>query len=212
MRPTLALAAALVSFLSSSSALAKYAPATDGLQAFYGEVKAISRSARTITIELGMRFVFHITDETKITARGGAPLGLDNIKPGEGALIVARRDAGNTGTAVKITVEPGAHFPAAISARTVQGQTISGIAVYPFITYKPPTEVVNRNINFGRQSGLFVLSVQRDGTVGNVRPLRSFGLGELDERARKWLMKWKFRPNAVTEVRVPMTYNSFRRY
>jgi hypothetical protein len=212
MRPTLVLAAGLVSFLFSGSVLAKNAPATDGLQAFYGEVKAVSRSARTITIELGMRFVFHITDETKITVRGGAAVSLDNIKPGEGALVVARRNAGNTGIAVKITVEPGAHFPAAISARTVQGQTISGIAVYPFVTYKPPTEVVNRNINFGRQSGLFVLSVQRDGTVGNVRPLRSFGLGELDERARKWLMKWKFRPNALTEVRVPMTYNSFRRY
>ncbi len=203
MRLPLVLAVALVSVPFSGSALAKNAPTADGLQAFYGEVKAISRSARTITIELGTRFVFHITDETKIS--------LDNIKPGEGALVVARRNAGHTGIAVKITVEPGAHFPAAISARTVQGQTISGIAVYPFVIYKPPTEVVNRNINFGRQSGLFVLSVQRDGTVSNVRPVRSFGLGELDERATKWLMKWKFRPNAVTEVRVPMTYNSFRR-
>lgn len=212
MRHTLALAVVLASFLSSRAVLAKNAPATDGLQAFYGEVKAVNRSDRTITIELGMRFVFRVTGETKIIARGGAALSLDNIKPGAGAIVVARRNAGHTGVAVKITVVPGAHFPSVISARTVQGQTISGLAVSALITYEPPPEVINRNINFGRQSGLFALDVQTDGTVGNVRPIRSFGLSELDERAKKWLMKWKFRPNAVSEVRVPMTANSFRRY
>ena len=212
MRSTLILAGVLASFLSSSAVSAKNAPPTDGLQAFYGEVKAVDRSAQTITIELGMRFVFHVTGETKIIARGGAALSLDNIKPGQGALIVARPNGAHTGIAVKITVEPGAHFPAVISARTVQGQTISGLAVFALVTYKPPTEVINRNINFGRQSGLFALDVNADGTVGNVRTIRSFGLNELDERGKKWLMKWKFRPNAVSEVRVPMTYNSFRRY
>jgi len=212
MRPTLILAVVLASFLSSRAVSAKNAPAPDGLQAFYGEVKAVNRSDRTITIELGMRFVFHVTGETKIIARGGAPLSLDNIKPGEGALIVARRNAGHTGIAVKITVEPGAHFSPVISAKTRQGKTLSGLDVLALITYKPPTEVINRNINFGRQSGLFALDVQADGTVGNVRTIRSFGLNELDERGKKWLMKWKFRPKAVDEVRVPMTFNSFRRY
>lgn len=212
MRPTVILAVVLVSFLSGRVVSAKNAPAPDGLQAFYGEVKAVNRSERTITIEVGMRFVFRVTSETKIIARGGAPFTVDNIKPGQGALIVARRNGGQTGIAVKITVEPGAHFSPVISARTRQGKTISGLDVLALITSKPPTEVINRNINFGRQSGLFALDVQADGTVGNVRAIRSFGLSELDERAKKWFMKWKFRPNAVDEVRVPMTFNSFRRY
>ncbi len=56
------------------------------------------------------------------------------------------------------------------------------------------------------------MTVRPDGTVNNVRPLKSLGEAELNERATQWLMKWKFRPNCVTEVRVPMNYNTFRRY
>jgi hypothetical protein len=44
-----------------------------------------------------------------------------------------------------------------------------------------------------------------------IRPLASLGYSELDERAVRWFKRWKFRPNRVMEVRMPMVYNFSRR-
>ncbi len=99
-----------------------------------------------------------------------------------------------------------------MSARTVQGKTIKGLAVAEFIAYEPPAELVNRNIDFGQRSGLFLLSLQPDGSVANVRPIKSLGVNELDERASRRLMKMKFRAGALSEARIPVNVNSFRRY
>ena len=49
------------------------------------------------------------------------------------------------------------------------------------------------------------------GTVSEVRPLASLGYSELDERAIRYFKRWKFRPNSVTEVRMPMVYTFSRR-
>jgi hypothetical protein len=181
------------------------------LHAFYGQVKEVDRAADTIAIELPMRFTFHVRAETQITVRRGGAVALDAIKPGAGAQIVARRDAKGW-TALKITLEPGATFPEEISARTVQGKTIKGLAVMEFIAYEPPAELVNRNVNFGHRSGLFLLSLRPDGSVVNVRSIKSLGMTELDERAGRRLIKMKFRPGALSEARIPVSFNSFRRY
>lgn len=50
-----------------------------------------------------------------------------------------------------------------------------------------------------------------DGTVSEVRPIGTLGYPELNERAIRWFKRWKFRPNSVTEVRMPMVYTSYRR-
>ena len=181
------------------------------LHAFYGQVKAVDRSARTITIGLPMLFTFKVTAETQITVRRGAAAEFNAIRPGSGVQIVARRGA-NSWTAQKITLEPGATFPEEISAKTVQGKTITGPAVAEFIVYEPPTEMMNRNINFGQRSGLFLVSVLPDGTVGTATPIKSLGVKELDERAIRRLMKMKFRPGALTEARIPVDFRSVRRY
>jgi hypothetical protein len=181
------------------------------LHAFYGQIKGVDRAARTITLGMPMRFVFKVPAATAIMVHRGGTVNLDAIKPGAGVQIVARRGAKDW-TAIKITLEPGATFPEEMSAKTVQGKTITGLAVANYITYEPPIQIVNRNIDFGNHSGLFLLSLQPDGSVADVRPIKSLGVKELDERAATRLMKMKFRPGALAEARIPVTFNSFRRY
>lgn len=182
------------------------------LQRFYGQVKGIDHSARTITIELGARFVLRIQESTKIILRSGAAASFDSINIGDGVDVVARRGAGNSWAALKIAVERGAHFPDVISAKTANGRTITGPTVMNLITYEPPAETVNRNIDFGQGSGLFLLLLRPDGTVAKARPVKSTGVKELDDRAITRLMKMKFQAGALTEVRVPVSFHSFRSY
>ncbi len=115
------------------------------LQRFYGQVKAVDRSARTVTIEIPMRFVFHLRAETKISQRGGAAATFDNVKVGDGIDVVGHHGADNSWTAVTIKLERGASFGDEISASTVHGQTITGLAVGLYLAYQPPTELINRN-------------------------------------------------------------------
>ncbi|HSH39337.1 MAG TPA: TonB family protein, partial [Chthoniobacterales bacterium] len=111
----------------------------------------------------------------------------------------------------KITLELGAKFPGEMSAKTAQGKTITGPDVAEFVTYEPPAQVVNRNINFGQRDGLFHVSIGPDGTVTSVRPIKSLGVKELDERATQRLMKMKFRPGTLTEAQIPVNFSTFRR-
>lgn len=181
------------------------------LHAFYGQVKDVDLGARTVTLGMPMRFTFKVSAATEITVRRGGATSLDAIKPGAGAQIVAVRGAKDW-TARKITLESGATFPEEISAKTAQGKAITGLAVAEYIVYEPPAAVENRNINFGHGAGLFLLSLRPDGTVAKVRPIRSLGVGEMDERFTTRLMQMKFRAGALTEVRVPVSFHSFRRY
>jgi TonB family protein len=186
------------------------APPSD-LRAFFGEVKTISLAAKTITIQLGKTFAFHVTDQTRISAATGGALPFDKIRPGQGALVTVRPGPGNTGIAVNILITPGGTFANDYSARTTKGETISGAAIDSYVVSKPPPDDINRNINFGMyRSGLFLLSVAPDGTVPDVKVLRTLGYEELDVRAVKWLKKWRFRPNSLSEVRMPMNYHRTR--
>ena len=218
MRAALACVALFLSLVIPASAARKFAiPPTPleakpgDLHAFYGQVKAVDRAARTVTLGMPMRFTFKVSGETQIAIRRGGAVEFGAIKPGAGAQIEARREA-NGWTALKIKLQPGATFPEEMSARTLQGKTITGLEVAEFIVYEPPAQIINRNINFGQRSGFYLLSVRPDGTVGNVRPLKSMGVKELDERAINRLMKMKFRPGSLTEARIPVNFSSFRRY
>jgi TonB family protein len=65
------------------------------------------------------------------------------------------------------------------------------------------------SIDYGAaRQGVFLLSVRPDGTVSKVEVLSSIGYGELDEKTKSWLMKWRFQPNSVVEVRVPSSFVS----
>jgi hypothetical protein len=173
-------------------------------------VKAVDLKARTITIKSHVRtFVFHITDETKISSRNGY-VSLDKVQRGQGATVVMRLGEGNIGIAVAIRFDAEASLTKSLalySARTVRGEMISGIAVNNFVAYEPPALPINRGFDLGpNQVRMFRLEVRPDGTVASATPYVPFGNGELDTRAAKWLMKWRFRPNSVTEVRMPVSW------
>lgn len=184
-----------------------------GLQRFDGEVKAVDTSARTVTIGMPMRFTFHANAKTKITQHG-APIPFDRIKVGDGIDVVGRHGASDKWTAVSISLEKGATYLYSdeISARTMQGKPITGLAVIPLITYQPPAVRVSSLVDARLRAGLFLLAIKPDGTVSNVKPVKPFGVSELDGRTESWLKKWKFRANSVTEVRVPVNFEPARGY
>lgn len=202
--------AAIISvFLTLGSASAK----TDSSGLFHifsGEVKAVDLKARTITLKTHTRtFVFQITDETRISSFRGY-VTWDKVRPGQGATVTMRLGEGNKGIAVKIRFDADAgqaKFLALFSARTTRGEMISGIAVSNFVVYEPPPMPINRGFDVGlNKLRMFRLSVRPDGTVASATPYVSFGNEDLDSRSIKWLMNWRFQPNSVTEVRMPVSW------
>jgi TonB family protein len=195
----------LVGFLSAKET-------TDtGLHTFYGEVVLIDQAQKVIELKSGNgRLVFHYNDETRFHGPNGK-VDLGKITRGTGAAVVMRVGEGNAGIAMVIRFVPGADKMQSlvnISARTVHGETIKGIAVSNYVEYQPPADAWSgaTPLENRKTPGVFVLSVAPDGTVSNVRPKVSSGYPELDARAEKWMMKWRFHPNTVTEVQLPMYY------
>ena len=184
---------------------------------FYGEVVAIDQAAKVIQLKNGnQRFLFHYNDQTKMSSSSG-PVRLDQILRGTGAAVVMRVGEGNAGIAlvIRFVPEPSKLKPIALfSAKTVHGETIHGNAVNSFIDYKPPDDEWSGGATLARRNntGLFVLSIAADGTVSNVTVRTSTGYPELDGRAEKWMKKWRFRPNSLTEVQFPMYFSQYRRY
>jgi protein TonB len=56
-------------------------------------------------------------------------------------------------------------------------------------------------------AGLYELSVRPNGTVSDVRVLKSTGHTVLDEEARTAVVKWLFYPGRFTRVTVPLTFS-----
>lgn len=201
----------LVAIVLSFFTVGRSSATTDSsspLHTFYGEVKAVDLKAKTITIKSHVRtFVFHITDETKISSPNGY-VRLDKVQRGQGATVVMRLGEGNVGIAVAIRFDADASLVKSLalySARTTRGEMISGLAVNNFVAYEPPAHGFKRGLDFGQTKvRMFRLAVLPDGTVASATPFESFGYEELDARAAKWLMKWRFHPNSVTEVRIPV--------
>ena len=216
MRSPVLLRIVIISLLLTSFVSAR-AASDSGLHRFYGEVVAIDQARKAIQLKAGnQRFLFHYNDQTKISGSNGH-VSLDKITRGTGAVVVMRVDEGNTGLAVAIRFVPDASRMktlALISARTTSGQTITGIAVSNVVDYEPPGDEWSGGAPLGRENnaGLFVLSVAPDGTVFNVKVRQSTGYPELDARADKWMRKWRFHPNSVTEVQLPMIFSQYRRY
>jgi hypothetical protein len=216
MRHRIILAAIVWSFVTPGSGAAAEVPSSP-LHTFYGEVKAVDLKARTLTIKTHVKtFVFHITDETKISARNGY-ISLDKVQRGQGATVVMRVGEGNIGIAVAIRFDADATMVKSLalySARTVRGEMISGLAVNNFVVYQPPDPGFVRGLDLGLNPNklrMYRLEVRPDGTVASATPYVSFGNEELDTRAAKWLMKWRFQPNSVTEVRLPFGWFQTRR-
>jgi TonB family protein len=206
----------VVSFLLASFVSAKDASDSER-HTFYGEVVAIDQAAKVIQLKNGkQRFLFHYNDQTRMSSSSG-PVRLDQILRGTGAAVVMRVGEGNAGIAlvIRFVPEPSKLTPMAlISAKTIHGEKITGNALKNFVDYEPPADEWSGGATLARRNntGLFVLSIAPDGTVSNVTLRMSTGYPELDARAEKWMKKWRFRPNSLTEVQLPMYFSQYRRY
>jgi TonB family protein len=207
--PGLVISLLLAGFISAKEA------SDSGLHTFYGEVVAIDQAAKVIQLKSGnQRFLFHYNEQTKISSTSGH-VRLDRITRGTGAAVIMRVSEGNAGLALVIRFVPDAsqlQTLRLISARTVRGESITGIAVSNFVDYEPPADAWagGPTLETRKNPGVFVLSVAPDGTVTSVTVRTSTGYPELDARAEKWMKKWRFRPNSVTKVQLPMYYYHYR--
>lgn len=203
--------AALLSFVVAG--LSPAASSAD-LHTFYGDVKAVDLAAKTITIKSnGKSFVFHITNETKMTSRRG-PISLANVQRGQGAAVVMRLGQSGIGIAVQIHFDLGssmAGLQSLYGVKTTGGEIITGMAFNNYVVSRPPDEGWSTGITYeSLRASMFVLKVQPDGTVAEAKAVRGLGYPELDERAAKWFKKWRFRPNSVVEARMPFAYSQSR--
>ena len=188
--------------------------------AFSGRVTSVDQSSRTLVLSLGTRFLFHVPTSTPIAFRKGSATDFDSIIAGSMVEVVGRRES-NDWTATKVTLPtPGVHLantdqgPSFLgeefSVKPPAGKVVSGLEAQRYVLYAPPEQLVNRGIDLGNHSGSFLLSVRPDGTVADVKVLRSLSVREQEERAIGRLSRIKFRPNSVTEARVPISSFTFR--
>lgn len=180
---------------------------------FYGDVVAINPHAITIKSG-GKRLVFQITGETKISGRD-RPLQLDQIKLGNGATVMMKLGQGNAGIAERIRIDVGASLSGSLklfAARTTSGQVVSGMAINNYIAYKPANDgwVGGATLERAYSEGVFLLQVRPDGTVSEVKMVKSMGYTELNVHAIRWFKQWRFHPNTVTEVQMPMSYLQYK--
>jgi TonB family protein len=216
MRVPKVLLVLLVTLFLSSLLSAKEA-SDSGLHTFYGDVVLVDPAKKIIELKTGKQlFVFHYTDQTRISSTLGQ-VNMAKILRGTAAAVVMRVGEGNSGIATEIRFVPGStrnQMLSLVSARTVHGETINGIAVARLVTYEPPANEWSGGATLARNNnaGLFVLSVAPDGTVTSVAVKQSSGYPELDERGEKWMKKWRFQPNSVTQVQLPMIFSQYRRW
>jgi hypothetical protein len=180
------------------------------LHTLYGEVRAYNPATKIMILRSnGQDLSFSVTNETHLSSYYGH-VSLDKITRGSGATVTIKVDERGHGVAVHIRLEPNTNLAKSLalqSVRTLSGEVISGMAFNNYVVYRPPTDAWMGGVPFeSTRQSMFVLSVQRDGTVSEVKPLRGLGYPELDARAAKWLKRWKFKPNSITEARLPMSY------
>jgi hypothetical protein len=213
MRPRPILTALVATFLSLDFASAKPAPAGE-LHTFFGEVKAIDLAAKTLTLKSsGKSFVFHITKETKISSFRKY-IRLEQVRPGQAARVVMRVGEGGRGIALSIRFDQDvgvASILSLYSVKTMKGQTVSGMAFEDYVVERPPADAWSGGVRYEAQRpSMFQLFIRPDGTVSEAKPLGGLGYPQLNERAVKWCKRWRFRPNSVTEARMPVGYFQIR--
>ncbi len=179
---------------------------------FYGEVTSVDLAAKRFTIKSGGRsFVFRYTEQTKLSSFHGYTR-WDKIKPGEGATVMMRVGDHGEGVAVEVRLDAfGAarsKFLSLFVAKTTGGQTVSGVAVSNYVAHEPRGDRFSRASDIGAPGdGVFRAAVRADGTIGDVRLVKSMGNRELNERAMAWLKTWRFRPGTVAEVQMPISFS-----
>lgn len=94
-----------------------------------------------------------------------------------------------------------------LAATTPTGRRLAEPEVRSLILHAPmPMGTATRSANWRLKVGVFLLAVRPDGSVSNVETLQRTGHGGLDREVIDSLKRWRFRPNSVSEVRVPAAY------
>lgn len=186
----------------------------DDVHVFYGELRSVDTAARTFSIKTGSRLlVFHYNDQTKLSSFR-EHVSWDKVQAGQGATVVMRLAEGNIGLALRVRLDGNPGAAKALSllvARRTGGQNISGVAVANYILHETSAEAFLRATGPpARRDGVFVLSVRPDGSVGNVTAAKSLGSDEMNQRAAHLLRQWRFKPNTVTQVQVPIAVGGGR--
>ncbi|MGI8819828.1 MAG: energy transducer TonB [Chthoniobacterales bacterium] len=198
-----------------AAALFSSAQAADsGLHTFVGEVVRVDLASHSLTIRSGEKsFLFYYNDETRISSFNHY-VRWETVRPGQGAIVTMRLGDGGIGVATAVRFQDSAGAAKALdlfSARTIRGEKVSGAALSNFVVFEPSGYQFARAIDLGSmRARMFVLTVNTDGTVGAVKPVQPFPNPELNERAARWLKQWRFRPNSLTDVRIPVAAGSMR--
>jgi hypothetical protein len=209
--PAVIITLLLAAFVSTNEA------SDSGLHTLYGQVVLIDPAKKVIVIQSHkQRLVFHYNEQTRISSTLGE-VHMDRVIRGTHAAVVMRLGEGNIGIATEIRFVPSPgrmQMLSLISGRTVHGETINGAAVIKLVAYEPPSDGWTGGAPLARtnNAGLFILSVAPDGTVTSVTVRQSSGYPELDARGEKWMKKWRFHPNRLTQVQLPMIFSQYRRY
>lgn len=219
MNPRTAIVAIFLCVVILGSSPAKTAPvdaknsSSGDIATIHGTVESVNLPKRTLALKTDKgSLVFAITDKTGIVRNPNWPSGrivtLERVKPGEFAEVVVL--AARRGTAVLVNLgSPSSvlEFLSSFSGKTPNGQTVSGAALEKLVVFIPKKDAFTTSIDYdATKGGSFLMSVRPDGTVSNVEVLSSIGYHELDERAKKWFMRWRFQPNSVTQARAPVSY------
>jgi TonB family protein len=183
--------------------------ATKKVFVFRGIIQAVNTTVRTFTLRGEKQtYVFIVTDQTKIVLDGAAQKFTDQVMRNQCAEVDTKVGPDGKGVAlsVKLTSCSDVAERALLAATSPSGKTLSAQEVKPLILYKPAVRTLMFHASFVHRIGVFLLSVRSDGTVSNVEILQSIGASRFDAEWVKTLMKWRFRPNSVKQVRVPGDY------
>jgi TonB family protein len=180
---------------------------------FHGIVQSTDLGARTLTIKTDKgSFAFGVTPKTKIVRNPNAFLrqegvALERVKVGELVEVAMRLGSDRKGIAILVNLGSRSREleqVALFTGKTASGETVSGAALQKLVVDTPTDPSFSTTIDYSSsRQGIFLLSVRPDGTVSNVEVLYSTGYSELDEKNKKWFLKWRFQPNSVVQVRVP---------
>jgi TonB family protein len=180
---------------------------------FDGKIRAIDGAARTFTLQTNIKpYTFSVTEQTRII-HNGMFRSFGDLKSGQDAEV--EMTIGPDGKGIALSVNLTAVGPAAVeslfSATTPSGKTLSAGQLKPLVLYRTWPSTTAR-VFWRLKVGIFLLEVRADGTVAKVEQLQSTGHSGLDGDLKRAFLKWRFRPNSVSSVRVPAHYSITNRW
>ena len=197
------------------------AAATHKIYVFNGRIQGVKPAARSFTFTGdGKSYEFTVTPETRLT-RKGKPVPFSTLLAGEDAEVEMKVGPGGKGVALSIKLTTRERGPIPRSAPTLDGPMMDSLCagttpggkrlgpqeLKPLVTHFEWPKATHSVIGYLRiKPGVFLLSLAADGGVASVEVLQAIGHRGADADAVKALRKWRFRPNSVREVRVPVQY------